>query len=395
MTHRIRLLPLVIGVSYGLTAHAQEGAPTATPAEACFSLENDAARLACYDAALGRSAADTRRADEEAVAAKEAEAAARAKARADARAAAEAQDQDLALSERTRRRLGAWFRADDPGDADLIANAGRGSLLDSRWELAKDSKLGVFQFRAYKPVYVLPAFWTSNVNETPSSPNPNNTVTTPEQLDSLEAKFQISFKTKLAENVFGDNGDIWAGYTQSSRWQVYNSEISRPFRETNYEPEVMMVFRNSYSLLGWNGRMTGISLTHQSNGRSDPLSRSWNRVIFSLGLDRENWAFVVRPWYRIKEDAADDNNADIEDFVGRGDAMLVYNRNGHELSLTGRHSLRGGDRSHGSLQFDWGFPINNLLRGHVQVFDGYGESMIDYNHRATYVGVGFALLEWF
>ena len=46
MTHRIRLLPLVIGVSYGLTAHAQEGAPTATPAEACFSLENDAARLA-------------------------------------------------------------------------------------------------------------------------------------------------------------------------------------------------------------------------------------------------------------------------------------------------------------------------------------------------------------
>ena len=125
MTHRIRLLPLVIGVSYGLTAHAQEGAPTATPAEACFSLENDAARLACYDAALGRSAADTRRADEEAVAAKEAEAAARAKARADARAAAEAQDQDLALSERTRRRLGAWFRVDEAAEADLIANAGR------------------------------------------------------------------------------------------------------------------------------------------------------------------------------------------------------------------------------------------------------------------------------
>ena len=81
MTHRIRLLPLVIGVTYGLSAHAQEGAPTATPAEACFSLENDAARLACYDAALGRTAADTRRADEEATAAKEAEAAARGRNR--------------------------------------------------------------------------------------------------------------------------------------------------------------------------------------------------------------------------------------------------------------------------------------------------------------------------
>ena len=195
--------------------------------------------------------------------------------------------------------------------------------------------------------------------------------------------------------MFGDNGDIWAGYTQSSRWQAYNSEISRPFRETNYEPEIMLLFRNNYSLLGWSGRMTGISFNHQSNGRSDPLSRSWNRVILNVGLDRENWAFVVRPWYRIEEDAADDNNADIEDYVGRGDALLVYNRNGHELSLTARHSLRGGDRSHGSLQLDWGFPISQLLRGHLQVFDGYGESMIDYNHRATYVGVGVALLEWF
>ncbi len=357
---------------------AQEIAARPASADACLAIASNAQRLACYDAALGYAAPTPQEAD---LAAEAAEVAATTTA---------------APPETPAARVAELFRRDlDPDARTAIANAGRGSLLDSRWELAKDSKLGIFQLRAYKPVYVLPGFWTSKVNTTPSSPNPNNTVTTPEELDSTEAKFQLSFKTKVAEDLFGDNGDVWVGYTQSSRWQAYNSELSRPFRETNYEPEVMLVFRNNYSLLGWKGRMTGLSLNHQSNGRGDPLSRSWNRVILNVGLDRENWALVLRPWHRIKEGSREDNNPDMEDYIGRGDALLVYSRNGHELSLTARHSLRGGERSHGSLQFDWGFPINNLLRGHVQVFDGYGESLIDYNHRATYVGVGFALLEWF
>ena len=375
---------LASAITVSTTAVAQTTAPTPATPEACVSIAMDATRLACYDAALKHTAEDTRTADTAAQEAKE-------MVRQDRDSLAPTED--ATLSERARHRVGSLFHSSDVYDAAL-ANAGKGSLLDSRWELAKDSKLGVFQLRAYKPVYIFPAFWTSDRNETPQSPNPANTVTTPEELDSLEAKFQLSFKTKIVENLFGDNGDIWGAYTQSSRWQVYNSEDSRPFRETNYEPEVMLVFRNNYSIAGWRGRMTGISLTHQSNGRSDPLSRSWNRAILSVGLDRENWALTLRPWYRFKEDAHTDNNADIEDYVGRGDATLTYSKNGHEFSVMGRHSRRGGDQSHGALQLDWGFPINRQLRGHMQVFDGYGESLIDYNHKATYVGLGISLLEW-
>jgi len=381
------LLPSLIAATLaGPAAFAQEPQPDLVTPEACRAIETDASRLACYDAVFGRSPSDTRAADAEANA---------ARTSLDQQQAAKAQQSATQDAESDEHRwLGAWFRTDDPMLREALANAGKGSLLDSRWELAKDSKLGVFQLRGYKPLYLMPVFWTSDKNEMPHSPNPRNTVTEAQPLDNTEAKFQLSFKTKFAENLFGDNGDLWGAYTQSSRWQVYNGEESRPFRETNYEPEVMLVFRNNYSLGGWKGRMAGIGINHQSNGRSDPLSRSWNRVIFTVGLDRENWALVVRPWWRVP-DGNDDDNPDIEDYIGRGDAMLTYSKGGHEFTVLARHSLRTGDKSHGAVQLDWGFPIHRSFRGHIQAFHGYGESLIDYNHKATYIGLGISLLEWY
>jgi len=351
-------------------------AQTPNSLEACAALEADAARLACYDALAGRGTPDTAQADSDAARAREVLDAAPAPARA-------VQGAD------------GLFVHETPAQAAL-ANVGRGSLLDSRWELARDSKLGLFNFRVYKPIYLMPVFWTSDVNDMPSSLNPNNTVTSPQGLDSLETKFQLSFKTKAVENLFGDNGDIWMGYTQSSRWQVYNTEQSRPFRETNYEPEVLLVFRNGYSIGGWNGRMAAVGINHQSNGRGDPLSRSWNRIMFNVGLDRDNWALMLRPWIRLS-DGSDDDNPLIEDYLGRGDLTLTHLRGRNEFSLMARHSLRSGDRSRGALQFDWGFPLHESLpmRGRLQLFHGYGESLIDYNHKATYVGLGISLQEWF
>nr|WP_233398604.1 phospholipase A [Luteimonas sp. MC1828] len=358
------------------TAAAQS--PPAGSATACVAVESDAERLACYDLAAGRQARSPQAADE---------AAARARAEAAALEAAAAQARPADTSS-------DFYPHDDDPRREALANAGRGSLLDSRWELARDSKLGTFNMRAHKPVYLLPVFWSSDQNPSPASSSPGVEAQAM-SVDDFETKFQISFKTKALESIFGDNGDLWMGYTQSSRWQVLNSDASRPFRETNYEPEVLLVFRNSYSLFGWKGRMAAVGINHQSNGRADPLSRSWNRVMFNVGLDREDWAVTFRPWIRLS-DGSDDDNPGIEDYLGRGDVTLVHTRDdGQVYSLMARHSLRSGDRSHGALQFDWGFPISNQLRGHLQVFEGYGESMLDYDHRATYVGLGISVIDWF
>lgn len=355
--------------------------PTSAP-ENCGTIANDLERLACYDAFYKPTPTDTRAAD--------------AAARVAAQAEAEADKTTAqALDSGPIRPAASQYQVLPLETRDAIANAGRGSLLDSRWELAKDSKFGVFNLRAYKPIYAMPVFWAADTNPLPHSPNPENVVTEWHNVQPVEGKFQLSFKTKIAENLFGDNGDLWGGYTQTSRWQLYNSDASRPFRETNYEPELMLVFRNRYHLFGWSGRMTGISLNHQSNGQSDPRSRSWNRIIGSIGLDRENWAFVLRPWWTLPEKDRHSDNPDIEDYMGRADALLVWHQGEHEISTLTRHSLRRGERSHGALQLDWGFPLDPPLRGHVQVFSGYGESLIDYNHKSTYIGIGISLQEWF
>jgi len=364
-TRTVVLASILAALAPGVKA--QDSA--ASGVRACVGLENDLARLACYDRAAGREALNPVEADQ---------------------AAERARHTDA-------RPLWRLFTHEHGVDADNAhRNAGRGSLLDRRWELARDSKLGSFNLRAYKPVYLLPAFWASAPNQMPHSPNPRNTVAEPMALDNIEAKFQLSFKTKLAENLFGHNGDLWFGYTQSSRWQVYNVSNSRPFRETNHEPEVLLVFRNGYRLGRWHGRMLAIGINHQSNGQSDPLSRSWNRLMFNIGLDRGQWTLMARPWIRIAEHSAiRNNNPDISDYLGRGDVTLTRVLDRHEISLMARHSMRSGAHSHGALQLDWGFPIHGGFRGHVQVFSGYGESMIDYNHRATYLGLGISLLEWF
>ena len=269
-----------------------------------------------------------------------------------------------------------------------------GTTLADRWELEPDSDRGRFLLRPYKPMYLMPLDWTSRKNELPFSPNPAGVVTNRLALRRGEAKFQVSLKTKVVEDMIGDNGDLWLGYTQTSYWQIYNSAESRPFRESNYEPEIMAVFRTDYSLLGWHGVMAGLSLNHQSNGRSEPLSRSWNRVIAQVGFDRKNWMAVIRPWWRIPESTKDDDNPDIENYMGRADLLLVRKSEGHELSFLLRHSLRSGDRSHGAVELSYAFPISSYLKAYVQLFSGYGDSLLDYNRKRTVLSMGLSLVDF-
>ena len=113
--------------------------------------------------------------------------------------------------------------------------------LAAKWELDSTSlsKEVEFKLSPYKPIYILFANYTTDVNQTPLSSISNESSDFAIPYNAVEMKFQLSFKTKVLHNIFGADigGDVWAAYTQSSRWQLYNNALSRPFRETNYQPE--------------------------------------------------------------------------------------------------------------------------------------------------------------
>lgn len=267
------------------------------------------------------------------------------------------------------------------------------SFLNEVWELDPASKRGVFEIRPYKTLYIMPFSYTNNINKAPSSAAEGRTAAPQDGLSSVEAKFQLSLKTKVLENLIGDNGDLWLGYTQTSRWQVYNKQLSRPFRETNYEPEAMLIFRTNYEILGFKGTMAGLGVNHQSNGRAQPLSRSWNRVIAQAGFERDDWMVILRPWWRMPENGNADDNPGIENYMGRGDMTVARKWHDQVFSVKARHSLRGGENSRGSAQLAWSFPVAGDLKGYLQLFTGYGESMIDFNVKQTAVGLGFSMLD--
>jgi phospholipase A1/A2 len=348
-------------------AHAQ----TRPELERCSAIADASARLACFDAAV----------------------AAAARGPADA-----ATPPPAAMPPRTESAGPAQARAEEPRPAGGLRATGTleggQSLIAQRWELEDRYKRGLFAFTFYRPNYILPVVWSNNVNDAPRTPTQPAPVL-PGTLDETEAEFQLSFKLKMWEGILGGNSDLWLGYTQKSSWQVYNEALSRPFRETNYEPELIWSIPTDYSILGMRGRLLALGLVHQSNGRGDPLSRSWNRAYVMAALERGPFVLQIKPWVRISEDEADDDNPDIVDYMGRAEFLAFYKwREQYTAALRLRTTFKS-EPSWGSAQLDLRFPIVSDLRGYLQVFSGYGESMIDYNFRKTSIGLGISIGTWY
>ena len=252
--------------------------------------------------------------------------------------------------------------------------------VKKRQALEKDAASNPFAILPHKPNFILPLTLTSIRRE------PYEGVAVGPKLDNLEAKFQVSLKYIAWQDFIFRDLDLQFAFTSTSWWQSYNDDISAPFRETNYEPELILSYKHSWSLLGLPVEHTYLSFNHQSNGQTGLLSRSWNRIIGGLVFaqtDDITWA--IKSWYRIPEEQKidpsapeGDDNPYIERYLGYGELSGLWSiSDKHTLEMTLRNNLRSENR--GAIELGWSFPIDGKLQGYIEYFNGYGESLIYYN----------------
>jgi len=266
-------------------------------------------------------------------------------------------------------------------------------LVERRLKADREAAARPYSIMAHKPNYFLAAAY--NTRGWSSEAHRSETGNAAYAHENLESQFQVSLKVPLAVGLLGDRVDFYGAYTNRSFWQVYNRAESEPFRETNHEPEIWLQFSNDWNILGFTNSVNTLGWAHQSNGQSGLQSRSWDRLYATLVFERANWALAIKPWLWASPDKEEGDNPDIDRYMGHGEFRVVYGRKGHVFSAMLRNHLESGfDR--GATELSWSFPVFGYpyLRGYVQYFYGYGESLIDYNNKVNRLGLGISVTDW-
>ena len=245
-----------------------------------------------------------------------------------------------------------------------------------------------FAIAFYEPTYILPFYYTASpYNSVYQGNTPAN-----ESINSTEIKYQLSFKVPLWQHMLRTPAALMLAYTQLSYWQAYNNRAF--FRETDYQPEVFIA--NKVNILFakyWQLNFINVGLIHQSNGQGGTLERSWNRAYFSATASTEKWLVTVKPWLIFHDNTYQRQNPDMEKYLGYGEIIIAYKYYNQVFSFETQNLLESGGKRSGNI-LSWSFPLTSYIKGYVQVFSGYGQSLIEYNHRTNSFGLGIALSNW-
>jgi|GEM_PF-1431913 Outer membrane phospholipase A len=197
------------------------------------------------------------------------------------------------------------------------------------------------------------------------------------------AKVQLSFRVPLFEEI-----PLNFAYTQVIFWEL--GEESKPFLDATYNPEFF------YRLNSKNPLFPALDFgifEHNSNGKGDDLSRSYNQSYL-----RSVWAFDTKKWvtaFYVKARYIydlDENNRDLVDYIGPLEFGLKFVQRINnswldhlDVMLT---ATPGGKYSHewdkGGYQLSFDFHLGGVKvvpAFYLQYYHGYSETLLNYNEK--------------
>ena len=118
-------------------------------------------------------------------------------------------------------------------------------VIEQRIAAEADALERAFVLTAHRPKYVLPYTYNGTPIEAAFQ-----LVNSDQRSDSAETQFQVSFKSPLAQHLLNRRNDLFAGFTCRAWWQVYNDDLSSPFRETDEASLLNYNHRNNQFGLG-------------------------------------------------------------------------------------------------------------------------------------------------
>lgn len=246
----------------------------------------------------------------------------------------------------------------------IVVEAGAENI--SNQAAANDTEKKEPDLNPYKPTYFMLQWGTHD----------------PRDNKQLYAKFQLNIKQNIWSNLY-------FAYTYRALWSI--TEQSAPFKDNTHNPEIFHDIDNEGLV-----KIGQIGFEHESNGKGGIDSRSWNRIYWEpkfiykrlegkvLGFD--TLALHIKAWLKFNERQSD--NPDISDYYGNGELTVKLYSDEAQFIVKARKGLK---KDYGSIQLELMRRISENFSLYAQFWNGYGESLLDYNRQTTRYGLGFAV----
>lgn len=206
-------------------------------------------------------------------------------------------------------------------------------------------------------------------------------------IHNSDVKFQISFQQRLTKSVLPWHSYLYLFYTQKAMWNVL--ERSLPFHDLNFNPGIgisrFIILKNRLV-----GKATLI-VEHESNGKDGIESRSWNKISLAaeayispqLMAHAKFWIPIIDGEY----------NRDILKYSGISQAGFQAISNDNKWVLDMTMVKRKGWNFNFNTIVQLGYRINNNSNQFImlQYYNGYGETMLDYNQYHSRIRFGLLI----